>query len=218
MRTYRPLYLTGGTALGRFFLNHRYSDDIDFFANSDQLFKKTVSKIRLILEQNFETNPDKLILYDDFIRVWVMNSESELKVEFVNDVPYRWGKSIVSSTKKINIDNPGNILSNKIGAVVGRDEPKDVFDVIHLSLNYSFNWAEIFEHTIRKSVVAEQDVAMRLNTFPVDLFATQPWLKNSLDIDQMREKLETISDDFLFARDNSLGKDKTPITKAKIIQ
>lgn len=29
------LYLTGGTALGRYFLNHRYSDDIDFFTNAD---------------------------------------------------------------------------------------------------------------------------------------------------------------------------------------
>ena len=24
-------YLTGGTALGRFYLHHRYSDDLDFF-------------------------------------------------------------------------------------------------------------------------------------------------------------------------------------------
>ena len=26
-------YLTGGTALGRCYLNHRYSDDLDFFVN-----------------------------------------------------------------------------------------------------------------------------------------------------------------------------------------
>ena len=27
-------YLTGGTALGRCYLNHRYSDDIDLFLNN----------------------------------------------------------------------------------------------------------------------------------------------------------------------------------------
>jgi hypothetical protein len=36
-------------------------------------------------------------------------------------------------------DTPVNILSNKLTAIVSRDEPKDIFDIIHLSLNYSFN-------------------------------------------------------------------------------
>jgi len=33
-------YLTGGTALSRFYLNHRYSDDLDFFINQAPDFKK----------------------------------------------------------------------------------------------------------------------------------------------------------------------------------
>jgi len=33
-------YLTGGTALGRCYLNHRYSDDLDFFVNRHKGFKK----------------------------------------------------------------------------------------------------------------------------------------------------------------------------------
>ena len=32
-------YLTGGTALGRYYLNHRFSEDIDFFINADPGFK-----------------------------------------------------------------------------------------------------------------------------------------------------------------------------------
>ena len=35
---YGSLYLTGGTALSRFYLHHRYSDDLDFFVNSDPSF------------------------------------------------------------------------------------------------------------------------------------------------------------------------------------
>jgi hypothetical protein len=30
-----PFYLTGGTALGRYYLGHRYSEDLDFFVNAD---------------------------------------------------------------------------------------------------------------------------------------------------------------------------------------
>lgn len=32
-------YLTGGTCLHRFYLNRRYSDDLDFFCNDSDLFR-----------------------------------------------------------------------------------------------------------------------------------------------------------------------------------
>ena len=32
-------YLTGGTALSRYYLNHRYSDDLDLFVNQHSEFK-----------------------------------------------------------------------------------------------------------------------------------------------------------------------------------
>lgn len=32
-------YLTGGTAVSRGYLNHRYSDDLDFFVNDDNRFE-----------------------------------------------------------------------------------------------------------------------------------------------------------------------------------
>ena len=41
-----PFYLTGGTALGRFYLNHRYSEDLDFFVNADPEFSKHILLIK----------------------------------------------------------------------------------------------------------------------------------------------------------------------------
>jgi|GEM_PF-5402913 len=61
----------------------------------------------------------------------------------------------------------------------------------------------------------EEDVLMRLTTFPVDWLQEQRWLKNPVDLPAFKEKLERIADDFLLARDNSLGFDKIPIEKAK---
>ena len=40
-----PFYLTGGTALGRFYLNHRFSIDLDFFVNNDTNFSNYIDKI-----------------------------------------------------------------------------------------------------------------------------------------------------------------------------
>lgn len=212
---YGPLYLTGRTALGRFYLNHRYSDDIDLFTNSDNSFKDVVTKIRFKLDATFNTLTDKLILYDEFIRVWVEDNNCQLKIEFVNDVPYRWGEIEFANT--IPIDSLGNILSNKLTALVSRDEPKDVFDIVHIALNYSFKWDEVFEHSVKKAIVSEQDVAMRLESFPVEYLLTQPWLMGVVKTDEIKSNIKTIADDFLFANDNSLGIGKTPIAEAKPI-
>ena len=38
-------YLTGGTALSRGYLNHRYSDDLDFFINKASDFKLQVERV-----------------------------------------------------------------------------------------------------------------------------------------------------------------------------
>lgn len=38
-------YLTGGTALSRVYLNHRYSDDLDFFVNRITNFLNEVNHI-----------------------------------------------------------------------------------------------------------------------------------------------------------------------------
>src|SRR4030042_5868977 len=37
-------YLTGGTALGRHYLHHRYSDDLDLFVNAAGDFREQVKK------------------------------------------------------------------------------------------------------------------------------------------------------------------------------
>lgn len=38
-------YLTGGTALSRFYLHHRFSDDLDFFLNNVSNFRDQVDVV-----------------------------------------------------------------------------------------------------------------------------------------------------------------------------
>ena len=60
---YGNLYLTGGSALGRFYLNHRYSDDLDLFTNADPDFGKYTTAIHHYLSDTFPLSMDRLILY-----------------------------------------------------------------------------------------------------------------------------------------------------------
>lgn len=206
-----PFYLTGGTALGRFYLNHRFSIDLDFFVNNDTNFSNYIDKIYKKFQTQFQLEKELTLIRDEFARFFIKETNVELKVEFVNDVLYRYSRPI--QFKNILIDNVRNILSNKICAIIGRDEAKDMFDIICISKNYSFHWYDIFMDAKEKEVFNELDVPRRIDEFPVE------WLENidlieKIDFNQIKSDIKTISNDFLMAKENSLGMNCVKIGEA----
>jgi hypothetical protein len=59
-------YLTGGTALGRFYINHRFSEDLYFFLNKSDTFRSSVKNIERVLVNKFSLLKQESIVYDDF--------------------------------------------------------------------------------------------------------------------------------------------------------
>ncbi len=210
-----PFYLTGGTALGRFYLNHRYSEDLDFFVNSDPRFLKYIEKIKEEVEKHFKVNLRNALFTDEFSRMFISDNDIELKIEFVNDVSYRSGNPV--SCYFGLLDTPLNILSNKLGAIISREEPKDIFDIVHISMKYSFNWQDVFFHTKQKSVINEIDVAERLSTFPPLLIKNVNWNAGAIDLDQFSGILRKIADDFFLGKDNSVCNGINPLDKARAL-
>jgi predicted nucleotidyltransferase component of viral defense system len=210
-----PFYLTGGTALGRFYLNHRFSEDLDFFINADTKYQYYITELKNKITSRFIINIQQSLFADDFTRFFITEDDTFLKIELVNDVSYYQGKPTVYQFGRI--DTPVNILSNKLTAIVGRDEPKDIFDIIHLSLNFSFNWVDIFNQAKQKAVINELDVGQRLASFPVEWLENVNWLSTPIDFESTRKNITQIADDFLLGKQNSLGKDQLPIEMAKPI-
>lgn len=210
-----PFYLTGGTALGRFYLNHRYSNDLDFFVNDDHDFQHYVQQIIKSIGEHFRVNNTQSLFADDFSRIFIEDHEIALKIEFVNEVKYRAGNPL--EFRYGLLDTPENILSNKLSAIIGRDEPKDIYDIICLAEKYSFNWEKMFYHTKNKAVINEVDVERRLSEFPVEWIKNMHWLKEPPDIRELKKHLNTIANDFLLGKDNTLGLNKTLIQEAKPI-
>lgn len=62
------------------------------------------------------------------MRVVVWQPNVSLKIECVNDVPSRIG-DIRHHPVLGRLDSPENILANKLTALLGRNEPKDIADV-----------------------------------------------------------------------------------------
>jgi hypothetical protein len=208
-------YLTGGTALGRFYLNHRFSEDLDFFLNKSDTFRPLIKNIEKVLISNFSVLKNQSIVHDDFARYYIEDEDSALKIEFVNDIAYRSG--VPNKYQYGFIDTPLNILTNKLTAVVSRDEPKDVFDICVLSQNYRFNWVEVFSEAKNKAIINEIDVEQRIKSFPVLLFQKADWHILPVDIDLLGRAIITIANDFLLGSDNSLGADKPPIQDAIVL-
>jgi predicted nucleotidyltransferase component of viral defense system len=135
-----PFYLTGGTALGRFYLHHRLSEDLDFFVNADDNYLIPIGAIKNKISAAFQVNIDQTLFSDNFTRLFIAENDTTLKIGFVNDAKHYAG--VQSAYQYGRIDTPTNILANKLTALIGRDKPKDIFDIIEISLNYSFNWMD----------------------------------------------------------------------------
>ena len=155
-------YLTGGTALHRFYYHARHSFDLDFFESEQMTFHEDVREATGSMRDNGLT-VELVVTSRDFYRILVNNT---LKVDFVNDRVFRYGKSKVING--VRVDNIINILTNKLCAIVSRDEPKDVFDLFCIAFHERFNWDAILEIANKKAVVEREILIYRLKTFPLD--------------------------------------------------
>lgn len=100
-------------------------------------------------------------------------------------------------------------------AILLRDEPKDIFDIVHIALNYSFNWQAIFDDAKQNSAINEIDIEERLCSFPPEMFKSIDWNIVPVDMEFFSKTLRRIADDFLLGRDNSLCQIINPLSEAK---
>ncbi len=120
-------YFSGGTALGLYYLQHRFSEDLDFFSREEidpteitPYIRKSKSKLnfsRLDFEQSFNRNIYQLIFSpDDF-----------LKVEFT----YFPFQNIEKPKRKdgILVDSLKDIAVNKVFTIHQKPRGRDFFDL-----------------------------------------------------------------------------------------
>lgn len=155
-------YLTGGTCLHRFITRRRYSDDLDFFCNDNNLYR---SYVREVMKAFNDSSLDYEMVTDtrDFVRIHVVQS---LQVDFVNDRVPRFGHSL-RTPEGFLIDNLDNILANKLSAIIGRDEAKDIFDVISIDEITDIDWKTAIERAREKSLFEPDYLIYRLKSFPL---------------------------------------------------
>jgi hypothetical protein len=123
-------FLTGGAALAGFYLHHRTTDDLDLFTDRPEAFERgphAMGDVAATLGGRLEVRMDA----PDFRRYALTRAADVIVVDLVHDrVP-----QLVSEKPLIDgvrVDPIDEILVNKLTALVGRQEERDLVDVYFL--------------------------------------------------------------------------------------
>jgi hypothetical protein len=126
----RGFFLTGGAALAGFHLGHRTTDDLDLFTSQDGAFERgrfVLADVAAALGGQLQVRQDA----PGFKRVVLTRGNEGLIIDLVRDVsPQLHAQKL--ERDRILIDSADEILANKLTALVGRAEERDLVDVMFL--------------------------------------------------------------------------------------
>lgn len=127
-------YLTGGTALAAYYLQHRESDDLDFFT-AGRIEPLKLTELINKIKENLEAGQVRLErLYDRHQYYFTLAGGEETKVEFAT-YPFQVLQNPITQDN-LKIDSELDIAVNKIMALLDRFEPKDFVDLYFLLPKY----------------------------------------------------------------------------------
>jgi predicted nucleotidyltransferase component of viral defense system len=194
-------YLTGGTALSRCYLMHRYSDDLDLFLNAHPAFKEQSKKMVSLFKKN-NLGCTVSTASESFVRVLIERNDIFLKIDFVNDVHFHYGR--IEKTEIFSkVDNWRNILSNKICAL-SRMESKDIVDVLFIANRYEFSWEDILCEAREKDLWVEPlEVCKSISNFQKASMDAIRWI-SPVDTALLAGMIKPLHDDIFHGYDNSL--------------
>jgi predicted nucleotidyltransferase component of viral defense system len=126
----RGFFLTGGAALAGFYLHHRTTDDLDLFTDQAEAFERgrhAMGDVAASCGANLQVRLDA----PDFKRYALARGTDVVVVDLVHDrvaqlVPQK------PEIDGVRVDPIDEILANKLTALVGRQEERDLVDVYFL--------------------------------------------------------------------------------------
>jgi hypothetical protein len=123
-------YLAGGAAILIEPLTTRFSRDLDFFHDSEARVAEAFAADRLLMErEGYEIEVD--LNQPGYIRAIVCQAQEATKVEWARDSSWRFMPT-VRDERVGYVLHPVDLAVNKTLALAGRDEARDVLDILHL--------------------------------------------------------------------------------------
>ena len=128
---------------------------------------------------------------------------TSLKIDFVNDIPYRNGEPVIHPALG-RIDSIENILTNKLSALIGRSEIKDVADLWQICRKHDFSWKEKIENAMQKEACIDTLlICETLRHVSESDFNSIRWIRKP-DFMKFQQDLSFIGQDMLTEADNTI--------------
>ena len=126
-------YLAGGAAILAQPNTQRYSQDLDYFHDSEQRVASAFAQDRQTLkDHDYDVNVD--LTQPGYIRAVVSKNEQVTKVEWSHDSAWRFMPVMTSESFGYQL-HPIDLATNKVLALAGRDEPRDLIDTLYFHQN-----------------------------------------------------------------------------------
>ncbi len=202
-----PFYLTGGTAVSRGYLNHRYSDDLDLFVNNDKDFQTHVETAIKAFEGDGLSLDFAESSSISFTRIFLEKNRSGLnknglKIDFVNDIDIHFG-GIQNTKAYYQTDSLRNILSNKYTALY-RISVKDAVDICEIAKNLAFDWKDIIDEANQKEAGIDlKEVVQIFSCFNDEMIQNVKWVTIP-NLSEFRKTMNAVAFDMLNEMKNSL--------------
>lgn len=124
-------FLTGGTALGVFYLGHRRSVDVDLFSRDKATYEDRVRDfVRLMTDRGLKVTAGSAGV--GFRRFTVQSASESLPVDLVLDTTPAVAPP-AHSDDGLALDSIEDITANKLCAILGRAEVRDYVDLYFLA-------------------------------------------------------------------------------------
>lgn len=185
----KNFYFTGGTALSVFYLNHRYSEDLDFFCMEKFDRSLVLEKVRLMgAELGFTfTHQWKEVVYVFFLK---FPREKPLKVDFGYYPHVRVEKG--KMYQGMQIDSLLDIAINKLSTINQRLHPKDFVDLYYLLKKFTI-WDLIEGVKVKFRMEVEPWILASDLEFTVDKLKFMPEMIKPLKLEEMKKYFRKLS-------------------------
>lgn len=177
----RKFYFTGGTALSAYYLQHRFSDDLDFFSEQefdrDETFRFIEDMAR---KQSFTFTMENKEVVQMFFLTYP--DGSSFKMDFAH-YPYQ---RVEPGMKKdgITVDSLLDIGINKTVALIQRNEVKDFVDYYYLEQKLGF-W-DLREGVLVKFRMELDPIFFASDLLKVEEFTSMPRMIKKLSLSKLK--------------------------------
>lgn len=152
-------YFTGGTALSEFYFHHRYSEDLDFFSQTEIDFRQLDIEINKIISTCKPNNVERQTLNGQQI-YWFIFKKQTIKTDFAYYPFEPLGEFIRLGNLKVS--SLEDLAVNKLQAMMTRKRGRDYLDYYFISRKINLSPTELaklyrlkFDMSVRPEEIAK---------------------------------------------------------------